>query len=335
MQQCPQCGTTAPAHFVVCPQCHALFHAETLSRWSQEATALEQQGDVAGAVVKLRAMMPLLPAGSVQRKAIEERIATHERGLGGAAPRRPVPKWLAGFGALGVAMWKFIGPVLALLGKGKFLLAGLLKLPTLMSFIVSAALWRDSSSGVGLALVVLGSVYVHEMGHTFAFRRYGIEVTPPMFVPGFGAFVRGTHYPAALQAIGDVALSGPIWGGVTGVVVLAVGMVLDQTWLLGAAVLIAEINLFNLIPVWQLDGSRATACLSRMQVMWLGVTGLLMGALAGSPMGMLAGAGLLVRRVVSPPSGEGDVRTFRVFLGLFVGLLVLRFVAGAVAKMPT
>ena len=68
----------------------------------------------------------------------------------------------------------------------------------------------------GFALIVLGSVYVHEMGHTFAFRRYGIAVTPPMFVPGFGAFVRGSHYPKSLTAIGDVALSGPLWGGIAG-----------------------------------------------------------------------------------------------------------------------
>ena len=267
-------------------------------------------------------MEPLLPSTSTQASALKTRIAALEP-KAGKQPSK-APKWLAGFGAFGLAVWKFIGPLLAILSKGKLLLFGLLKLPTLLSFFVSAALWSDGSKGTGLALVVLGSIYVHEMGHTWAFRRYGIAVSPPMFVPGFGAFVRGTHYPKNLQAIGDVALSGPVWGGVSGLITLAIGLVVHQPWVCGAALIIAEVNLFNLLPVWQLDGSRATACLSKQQVVVLAAIGLIGGALAGSPMSLLSGAGLLGRRFVRSPGGDGDRRTFVVFVLLFVGLLSLR-----------
>lgn len=56
------------------------------------------------------------------------------------------------------------------------------------------------------------------------------------------------------------------------------------------------------------------------------------GALAGAPMSLLAGAGLLARRWVRPPVGAGDRRTFFLFLGLLLGLLALRF--GAQMLMP-
>jgi Zn-dependent protease len=318
VQTCPRCGTTAPLQFVACPKCRALFHADQLTALSAEADQLEAKGDLHGALERLRLMEPLLPTSSTQATALRQRIAALEP-KAGLAPRAPSNRkggWAAG--GIGAAL-------LALLTKGKFLLLGLTKLPTLMSFFLSAALWRgDGAGSSAVPLVLLGSIYVHEMGHTFAFRRYGIAVTAPMFVPGFGAFVRGSHYPKSHAAIGDVALSGPLWGGVTGVLVLALGLALNLTWLQGAALVIAEINLFNLLPVWQLDGNRATACLSRSQVTTLGLVGVIGAALAVSPVGFVSSAGLLARRWLSPPVNEpGDARTYKLFFGLLVGLLVL------------
>jgi Zn-dependent protease len=318
VQTCSRCGTTAPLQFVACPKCRALFHAEQLTALSAEADQLEAKGDLHGALERLRSMEPLLPTTSTQATALRQRIAALEPKAGFAPRASSNGKggWAAG--GIGAAL-------VAILTKGKFLLLGLTKLPTLMSFFLSAALWRgDGAGSSAVPLVLLGSIYVHEMGHTFAFRRYGIAVTAPMFVPGFGAFVRGTHYPKSHAAIGDVALSGPLWGGVTGVLALALGLALNLTWLQGAALVIAEINLFNLLPVWQLDGNRATACLSRSQVTTLGLIGVIGAALAASPVGFVSSAGLLSRRWLSPPANEvGDARTFKLFLGLLIGLLAL------------
>lgn len=315
---CPRCGTSAPASFVACPKCLALFHADALTALSREADALEHSGDLVGALGKLRAMEPLLPHHSTQATTLRARIAALEPKAGVAASRGN-----KGGGLLAGST----AALVALLTKGKFLLAGLLKLPTLLTFFISASLWRDGSSGLGLGLVVLGSIYVHEMGHTFAFRRYGIAVTAPMFVPGFGAFVRGAHYPRSLSAIGDVALSGPLWGGATGIAVLGLGLALHQPWLTGAAVLIAEINLFNLIPVWQLDGNRALACLAPQRALTVGVAGLFASLIAASPLGAVASAGLIARRWVRPPPAPGDRRTFILFVSVMLGLLALRFAA--------
>lgn len=327
---CRRCGTTAPEHFAACPKCHALFHEVRLTELVRSADTLEASGALIDALAKLREMEPLLPSASNQAATVRARIAALEgRTVGTPGARAKAPRWVAALGAFGLAAWKLGAPLVALLSKGKLLLVGLLKLPTLLTFFASAALWSDSTNGIGLALVVLGSVYVHEMGHTFAFQRYGITVSSPMFVPGLGAFVRGSHYPKSAAAIGDVALSGPLWGAVTGVLVLVVGAVLHQQWLCGAAVIIAEINLFNLLPVWQLDGSRAAACLSARQQLALGVVAVAGAVLVVSPMAGLVGAGLLVRRFWSAPPSTGDRRTFYVFLSLIVGLLGLRVLAQA------
>lgn len=320
---CPRCGTAAPFGYVICPKCHTLFFADQLGAMHARAIALEEKSDYLGALETLRAMEPMLPRGSVQAKELHEHITALEPKVGQPPRSSSSSKgWLAGAGAV----------LLTLLTKGKFLLLGLTKLPTLLSFFVSAALWTDSSTGAGLALVVLGSIYVHEMGHTWAFRRYGIAVSAPMFVPGFGAFVRGSHYPKSPEAAGDVALSGPLWGAASGLVTLALGLALGQPWLIGAAVLIAEVHLFNLFPVWQLDGSRALQTLSKHQAVLLAMVGLLGGAATGSPMSLLAGGGLLMRRFVRAPEGPGNRRTFVVFLSCFVVLLALRF--GAQHALP-
>src|SRR5690349_22006017 len=62
----------------------------------------------------------------------------------------------------------------------------------------------------GLGFVL--SIYIHEMGHVTALARYGIPATPPMFIPGFGAFVRLKAYPANPGEDARTGLAGPLWG---------------------------------------------------------------------------------------------------------------------------
>ena len=44
--------------------------------------------------------------------------------------------------------------------------------------------------GWKFAAGLVASIYVHEMGHVAALRRYGIAASAPMFMPGLGAFMR-------------------------------------------------------------------------------------------------------------------------------------------------
>jgi Zn-dependent protease len=109
------------------------------------------------------------------------------------------------------------------------------------------------------------SIYIHEMGHVAALRRYGIAATAPMFVPGFGALVLLKQRPGSVAQDARVGLAGPIWGLGAAIVAALTGALTASPLCFGIAHAGAWINLFNLIPVWQLDGGRGFRALTRGQ----------------------------------------------------------------------
>ena len=135
-----------------------------------------------------------------------------------AAPQLPPPSPPAGgegkkrlgvIGTIGALLFKFKTVGLLILTKGKLVLLGLTKLNTLLSMLVSIGVyWALYGWKFGLGFVL--SIYVHEMGHVMALARYGIPASPPMFIPGFGAFVRLKAYPASAGEDARVGLAGPL-----------------------------------------------------------------------------------------------------------------------------
>jgi Zn-dependent protease len=323
---CARCGTSAPDTFVACPACKALFHAETLTRLTREAEDAERAGDLHAALARLREALPLLPRGAAQTVALKERIAALEE----RAPSKPanVPAWLGGLGAVGVALYKLAAPLLLLLPKLKIIFTGLFQAKTVLAMLFTTAVYGRAGYGASM-LVVLASVYVHEMGHVYAFRRYGIEVSAPMFIPGLGAFVRGSHYPESRRAQADVALSGPVWGAATGALALTIAFAFTLPWLFGMVILIAEINAFNLIPVWQLDGSRAFVTMGRRDRLVVAAVGASVSLLAGSLMGGLASLGFLLRALSSKDEAASEPAIRNTLCALFVALALLRGIASA------
>ncbi|HEV7501813.1 MAG TPA: hypothetical protein VGQ33_17475, partial [Vicinamibacteria bacterium] len=101
--------------------------------------------------------------------------------------------------------------------------------------------------------------------HVAALRRFGIAATAPMFVPGLGAFVRLRQSVHTAAEDARVGLAGPLWG--LGASLTAYGLYLATGSPVIAAVtkFSAWLNLFNLLPVWQLDGGRGLRALSRPQ----------------------------------------------------------------------
>jgi Zn-dependent protease len=108
-------------------------------------------------------------------------------------------------------------------------------------------------------------IYVHEMGHVSALRSLGIKASAPMFVPGLGAFVRLKQYPASPREDARVGLAGPVWGLGAALATWGLYLATGQAILAGIAHAGAVVNLFNLIPVWQLDGSRGMRALARRE----------------------------------------------------------------------
>ena len=124
-------------------------------------------------------------AAAVRSERLEERMAALRRALDrktapGAAKRSSPDrkaKIAAGTGAAGLALLKSKAVLMAALANGKLLLLGLTKVPTLLSMAVYAS-WGGGGLGFGAALVAC--IYVHEIGHVAALKRYGIEASAPI-----------------------------------------------------------------------------------------------------------------------------------------------------------
>ncbi len=320
--RCAGCGTEVGAGLLRCPACGRLVHAAELTRLAAEAGAAAAAGERERALGLWREALALLPEDAPQARDIAQRVAglSAEVDQGGHA-RRPPPSLLARGGLVGAALlilWKFKFALVFLLTKGKLLLLGLTKAGTLFSMFASLGVYW-AAWGWKFAAGLVASLYVHEMGHVAALRRFGIPASAPMFVPRLGAFVRLRARPANVIEDARVGLAGPWWG-------LAAALVAAGVWRLtgwaswGAIAAVgAWINLFNLTPVWELDGARGFRALDRRQ-RWL-ATGAVAIAWAVSRQGMLVlpliAGGVQALR---PAAAEPDRRTLLEYVAL-VGAL--------------
>jgi Zn-dependent protease len=130
-------------------------------------------------------------------------------------------------------------------------------------FLSFAVYWNVWGWKLALGLVV--SIYIHEMGHVYQLTRYGIRATAPMFIPGLGAVIRQKQYPASAHEDARVGLAGPIWGLFAAAAAYVIHLATGYHIYAAIAQWGAIINLFNLLPVWQLDGSHAFRALSKLE----------------------------------------------------------------------
>jgi len=263
---CVECGSDIGRGILACPGCGRLIFSEQLKTLSERATAATGDGDAAAARVAWMEALELLPRGSQQHDAVLEKIATlGTEAAAAAAPPEPKSrfwKWVVGLGPIGAAIFKLKFVVLALLGNGKLLILGLTKATTLLSMLLAFGVYW-TAWGMWFALGLVLSIYIHEMGHVVALRRYGVAATAPMFVPGLGAFIRLRQWLPPVQNA-RVGLAGPLWGLGAAAFAWAVALAGGGAMWSAIAHTGAWINLFNLLPVWQLDGSRGFAALGRV-----------------------------------------------------------------------
>lgn len=258
---------------LACPACRRLVFADELKRLAGEAERATAAGELIAALEAWRAAVALLPPDSKQFDVISTRIAELsaqvDKATGGAAAQEK-PGWAKRAGVLGAAallLWKFKFVIGFILTKGKFLLLGLTKGSTVFSMFLSLSVYWNVF-GWKWALGVIGSIYVHEMGHVWMLRRFGIPSTAPMFIPGFGAMIRTRYYPKDRIADARVGLAGPVWGLATALVCYGIYLWTDLPAWGALAHVGAWINLFNLIPVWQLDGAHGFRAMTR-QHRWI------------------------------------------------------------------
>lgn len=343
---CPGCGGEVAPSLLNCPTCHRLVHSERLKELAESAEAAERAGDLSTALATWRQAITLLPPASRQHAILGNRIdglsrqveASPGRKMPAAAPapapaqagpQHPShdPRWAGGaatgiVGTVALVLFKFKFLAVLLLTKAKFLLLGLTKASTFLSMLASFGVYWTVFGG-WFALGFVLSIYIHEMGHVAALVRYGVPATAPLFIPGFGAMIRLQQTFINPREDARVGLAGPIWGCAAAMGCAAIYFLTDQPFWGALARVGAWINLFNLTPFWQLDGSRAFHSLTRPQ-RWLAVT-------AVATAWALTAEGLLVvvmavgafKAAMEKPAPEPDSGALGQYIGLVAVLSAL------------
>lgn len=172
-----------------------------------------------------------------------------------------VKKAAGAVGVAALAAWKFKAVLLLVLSKLKFLLLGLKFTKFLTTgFTMLAAVWAYSLFyGWPFAALFVVLVLVHELGHGAAARIVGLPVGAPVFIPFFGAFIALKERPRSTYEDFIIGAGGPIAGSLAAALCPTMGAQLDTYWgglLRTAGYYALVLNLFNLMPVWSLDGAR-------------------------------------------------------------------------------
>jgi len=321
--RCAGCGSELGGSLLVCPGCGRLVHREELERLAGEAERAQAAGEHQEARRLWRRVHERLPPTSRQSSQVAERIAALNRQLEDAPEEdeTPRPAWVKALGPIGVVLF-FV------LTKGKLLALGLTKSGTLLTMLASLGVYW-TVWGWRFALGLVASLYVHEMGHVAALRRYGLEATAPMFLPGVGAMVRLKQRLADPVEDARVGLAGPIWG--LGAALACAGVYAATGSGIWAALarVGAWINLFNLLPLGPLDGGRGFSALSPAQR--LGIAFVVGVAWTVTHDGLLVVIGLaaVVRSLGGRAPERGDPRTAWEF-----GLLVAALAAMTLIPVP-
>jgi Zn-dependent protease len=247
-QQCSRCAREIPAGALECPQCRTLVHGDQMEQLAAHARSLEAHGGFQEAREKWLACLPLLPAQSEQAKWIRNRIRELEAGASPQTghPAGSTPNWA-----------KKLGPL------GPILLA-LLKFKSLFSFVAFFGFYWTiwgAKFGIGFAVLIL----IHEMGHFIDIKRRGLPADMPMFLPGFGAYVKWNALGVSLETRSAVSLAGPCAGALAAGVCFLLWHQTGYGLWAALARTGAWFNALNLIPLWIFDGSSATNALSKLE----------------------------------------------------------------------
>jgi Zn-dependent protease len=262
--------------------------------------------------------LSLLPPDTVQYAKIKARLTELDE-QSAVAGDQTAQGWRKGAAGIGPAL-------LLLLTKGKALLLGLTKIGTLVTMAASLGVYW-AIYGWALAFGVVLSIYIHEMGHVIAIRHYGFKATAPMFIPGLGALIRmrGVRLPPIPDS--RIGLAGPIYGLGAALAALAIYYATHAKIWGAIAHFGAIVNLFNLIPIWQLDGSRGVRSLTRAQRGIVLTAAALLWTVTSNSMLLLVAGVCGYRMFTRDWQAEPDNRGLSQFVGLLAALTLVTALA--------
>ncbi|MBC6477330.1 MAG: tetratricopeptide repeat protein [Hormoscilla sp. GM7CHS1pb] len=145
-------------------------------------------------------------------------------------------------------------------GRVKPKMAGPILVGSLMLFAISLIL-RFSSTGffhLQYLLIIIGVIFLHEAGHFLAMKGFGYQDKSIFFIPFFGAAATGDKEDATLTEKVWVLLAGPLPGLIMGIglAIAIYGKSEVPEWLTTASWMLINLNFFNLLPIYPLDGGK-------------------------------------------------------------------------------
>jgi Zn-dependent protease len=247
----------------------------------------------------------MLPPASNEFQSVQREIAQIDARLNPQSK----PDWRKRLGPFGV--------IVAFLAKFKGAIFALAKFKMFFSlFAFFGVYW--AMFGWWFAVGMCASIFIHEMGHYVAVRRFGYSAELPMFIPGFGAYVKWNGPGVDLGTRAVISLSGPLFGFLSGILSLAIYFATGNGVWLAVAHFAGWLNLLNLIPVGIFDGGSAVLALGRQEKLGLVVVSAALALLLQTwlPVFVGAGAAFQLWRGQNPPDPRRRIGLF--FIGLVI-----------------
>ena len=322
VNSCKSCARELSTGALVCKQCHTLVHAAELQQISAGAQMFEKDGEPQKALEAWQRALALIPDDVEQKKWVRDKIRNLEAAASVATEKQSA--WAKKLGPF--------APLAVLLAKGKFLLT-LFKLKSLLSLATFVAFYWSlygMSFGIGFAVLIL----VHEMGHYIDIKRRGLPAEMPMFLPGFGAYVKWAAMGVTPATQAEVSLAGPL-AGLIGAAVCALLWWQTGNGLWGAlASSTAILNALNLTPVWVLDGGKAIAALDKTERIVILAAALILCFAFDEKIFLLVAAGATYRLFTKDLPPQASRATLAYFLAVMAGLGLILYLLPAQAIGP-
>jgi membrane-associated protease RseP (regulator of RpoE activity) len=93
------------------------------------------------------------------------------------------------------------------------------------------------TSGISFSVALLFILGSHEMGHYVYGKKYGVNISPPYFIPApplvspigtFGAFIKIRSPISTKRALFDIGIAGPLGGVIAAIPVIIIGIKLSR-----------------------------------------------------------------------------------------------------------
>jgi stage IV sporulation protein FB len=123
-----------------------------------------------------------------------------------------------------------------------------------LALFIAVDYWIFQSWVAVLLLVTV--LFIHELGHFIAMKAFGYKGVNMTFIPFIGAYVSGTAINLSRKNKLIVLLAGPVPGIIIGCVALYLYQNNFEHLYIQAAQIFLLLNVFNLLPVFPLDGGQ-------------------------------------------------------------------------------